>query len=372
MLQLIEAYAALGEHRTGSEADAATSQWICDWLAQHAIDARVAPFSVRTVSSRAALVTSGGSQIAGTPLFDGGATGPQGIEAPLVRAGGAADGAIILIDQTEPGEIEKLLAADGGDRPCGAIVVTGDPEGHVVLRNAERMARPFSLPVLQIAARDATGLSELAASRRPVRLIVDRDIVTCAASNVVVDLPVAGGEGLVVIMTPKSGWFSCAAERGGGIAIAMALAMHIVSMPRRRKHVRLLFTSGHELGHAGLLAYLEQNPQLRTQADFWLQLGASIGARNATGMRVFSRVDALREWFMPVLQRHAVGNVTLANRDLRPHGESREIFECPFVSLAGRHPYFHSPQDVAALSVDAQSVARYARAFAELLDKILG
>ena len=84
----------------------------------------------------------------------------------------------------------------------------------------------------------------------------------------------------LVVMTPKSGWFTCAAERGGGIAVWLALAEHLAgSTPRRTVH--LLASSGHELHHLGLVHWLRSHTAIARRAAITLHLGASIGARHA-------------------------------------------------------------------------------------------
>jgi hypothetical protein len=357
---LIGEYAAFGIHRTGWPADEAASAWIVDWLGRHGVAARAAPFDFPKVECRAAYAEAGGARIEGVPLYDGGATGPAGVTGPLVGAAGA--GGIPILMRPGPADWQVLLA--GGTAPA-AIAVTGDPEGNVTLRNAERILSPYPLPVLQVAQRDAAPLVRGASAR----VVIDRDVVAAHATNVVADIPAPGGDGLVVLMTPKSGWFACAAERGGGIAITMALAAGIAAMPGRRRHVRVLFTSGHELGHRGLLGYLGRTPALRDEASLWIHLGASIGAKFPDGPRLFSREDRWREWFPTALARHGAAPVALAGRDVMPGGESREVFDRPFVSLAGHHAYFHSPRDEPEVAVDAASVARFGAAFAELVEQ---
>lgn len=364
--RLIGEYAALGIHRTGWPADDAASAWIVDWLGRHGVAASAAPFVFPKVECRAAYVEAGGARIEGLPLYDGGATGPVGVAGPLV--GGA--GGVALLTRPGPADWQALLEPGAGGSALAAIAVTGDPEGHVKVRNAERILSPYSLPVLQVAQRDAAPLARAAGAE--VRLVIDRDVVAARATNVVADLPAPGGDGLVVLMTPKSGWFACAAERGGGIAITMALAAGLAATPSRRRHVRVLFTSGHELGHRGLLQYLEQEPGLRDRAAFWIHLGSSIGARFPDGWRLFSREQRWREWFPGVLARHGAGPVALTGVDVLPGGESREVVDRPFVSLAGHHAYFHSPRDVPDVAVDAASVARFGAAFAELVERAVG
>jgi hypothetical protein len=354
---LVTAYAGHGIHRTGSPGDEATSHWLVDWLAERGIEAHTAAFPFPRVVVREAAVHAGTVRIEGTPLHDGGSTVPDGVT-----------GVFRTLEDPDAGALAAALDA-AGTAP-GIIVVSGDPEGFPLLHNAERMDRPWRVPVLQVERRDAAPVLEAARSGAVLKLVVDFERRAGTATNVVADVPARGADGLAVLMTPKSGWFACAAERGGGIALALALAESAADLPRR-KGLRVLFTGGHELGHCGLLAYLRQEPSLRKDARFWLQLGASIGARGATNMRVFTRDPAMREWFPSVLARHGAGPVALAPADLRPHGEAREVFDRPFLSLAGRHPRFHSPRDLPELALDAESLSRYGAAFRELLERLL-
>jgi hypothetical protein len=364
LLALIRQYAGFGEHRTGGAADEATSAWLRARLGEAGFATAIEPFDFPRRTEGESFVSVDGATVRGTPLYDAGTTGPQGIEGRLARAADLKPGDIALLDSPEPQAVDALL--DAG-RCTGVILVTADPEGDAVLRNAERMGSPWRTPALQVARRDATPLD----AGRPVRLVIDHAIVAGKASNVLADLPAPRGDGQVVLMTPKSGWYACAAERGGGIALTLGLAMLAAKMKDRRRHLRVLFTSGHELGHRGLLSYLAADPARRETPGFWLQLGASIGARNAAQMRVFTRDPELREWFARELERHGIAGVSLADADLRPHGESREVFDRPFLSMAGRHPWFHSRNDEPDRAVDAHSLARYGAAFGELLARLL-
>lgn len=362
--RLIAGYCSLGIHRTGWQADDDTSEWIAGWLAARGVEARTAWFAFGKLQCRSAFVEVDGRRVEGTPLYDAGATGAIGVE--------GGPGRFVVVEGAAGEDLhERLRIADGETALLGAVAVTGDPDGFVMLRNAERMASPLSFPVLQVAKKDAGALLERIAGAARTRLVIYRDVVAARASNVVANLPVQGSDGLVVLMTPKSGWFSCAAERGGGVALAMMLACEAAAMPGRRKDLRVLFTSGHELGHQGLLNYLEDNRDLRERASLWIHLGASLGARYPQRMQVFSRAQDWREWFMPVLERHGAGPVSLAGQGRRPGGEAREVFEQPFVSIAGHHAYFHSPRDLPEIAVDAESVARYGRALRDLLEKAL-
>lgn len=56
----------------------------------------------------------------------------------------------------------------------------------------------------------------------------------------------------IVVTTPLTGWFTCAAERGTGVALALALAAEL----SREHPVFFLGNTGHELNNYGARAYL--------------------------------------------------------------------------------------------------------------------
>ena len=229
----IQAFEDFGIHRTGWPADDATTDWLIEELATAGIEAEAERFSFPRVEVRPAAVVVGNDRIEGVPLYDGGFTEARGIDGELcedddedvfgkiVLAASVLRNAPEWAETEVPARIEELT-----DRGCvGLIIPRGDRDREIVLRNASRIDSPYSLPVLQIAPRDAGSLQAHIMIRGEVVLEADGDRLRSDASNVVAtltgadrDLPPIG------IVTPKSGWYTCAAERGGGIAIFLALA----------------------------------------------------------------------------------------------------------------------------------------------------
>jgi len=368
LTSLIEEYSAFGIHRTGWEGDERTSDWTVAWLRAAGVEAEKSAFEFPLVVTKSAYVEVAGRRFEGTPLYDGGATGATPVFAPLARPDNNVAGRLVIVE--EPGSLRRLLEEPTGEaRPAGVIAVSGDPDGNIILRNAERIDRPFDLPVLQLAARDATLVLEVARTGVTAGLVVDKEALRATATNVVARLKGTSRDGLVVLMTPKSGWFTCAAERGGGIAITMALARYLAQLPDRRNDLLILFTGGHELGHYGLRSYLRDHAEILDGAELWVHLGASIGAKHPTGSRLFSREDEWRSLAMSAFLRRGAAPVALADKDVRPGGEAREVFDRRFVSLAGGHTYFHSPNDVPAIAADGERVARFGRAFQDILER---
>jgi hypothetical protein len=159
-------------------------------------------------------------------------------------------------------------------------------------------------------------------------------------------------------MTPRSGWYTCAAERGGGIAILLALAEELARHPRRRT-IELVASSGHELNHWGLQAYLGARRAIESQAVAWLHLGANIGS--STGPTRVETTDAalLAQGVAALEAESARFEVTEARG-----GEAQNIARAGgrYLSLRGANDYFHSPNDVFDLACDPEQVAAAGRA----------
>ena len=170
----------------------------------------------------------------------------------------------------------------------------------------------------------------------------------------------------VVVMTPRSGWWQCAGERGGGLACWLETARALASAPARRP---LLFvaSSGHELGHLGLDAFLHSRPALMTTAAAWIHLGANIGVAGGR-VRLQASDDAIEAMADAALARANTRVEQHVPRGTVPAGEARNIHVGGgrYVSLLGSSPYFHNPSDRWPTSVDVPAVAQFARAVADV------
>jgi hypothetical protein len=87
-----------------------------------------------------------------------------------------------------------------------------------------------------------------------------------------------GGRGRwLVVSTPRSGWFTCAGERGGGIAAWL----HLARWARRavRDHdLAFICNTGHEYEYLGAEQSLKAIAPEPRQTAFWLHLGANLAA----------------------------------------------------------------------------------------------
>jgi hypothetical protein len=166
----------------------------------------------------------------------------------------------------------------------------------------------------------------------------------------------------VVVMTPRSGWWHCASERGGGIACWLEVMSQVRDPARDFIYIA---SSGHELGHLGLEAFIGKNPKLISQARAWIHFGANIGA--ATGpMGTLQASDAamqsiaLRELDAAGLKvnRRPVGQA--------PNGEAGNIHRGggKYMSMIGGNDLFHNPLDRWPGAVNSEALTGFAKAFA--------
>ncbi len=373
----IRAYEAMGWHRTGWEGDEAAADWLIAELEAMGVEAREQRFRApRWEWERAEVHVAGGRIIFGEPLSDGPLK--AGVVAPL-RSAPDGHTVCIAVWRTEPGQPLPLdnsvynrldeLRALGAQ---AVLLVMGDEHGNKILRNAERPWDPIDLPVLQVASADADSLVEGAIGE----LVIEGRREVVEARNVVGEIAGADGAAApVALITPKSGWFTCAAERGGGIAVWLAVAERIMGRiaggERPRRGLRLVASSGHELHHLGLEAYLESLGDGVTEVAVWVHLGASIGAKRGTARLAASDAELMG------LAQAALAAAGIEREALAVgrsgYGEARNIAEAGgrYVSLLGGHPYFHSPMDTFERAVDVDLAVRHVDAVESVVRALL-
>ncbi|WP_328714270.1 hypothetical protein [Nocardia salmonicida] len=199
-----------------------------------------------------------------------------------------------------------------------------------------------------------------AALQGPVYAKLCAERVDASADNIVawfgapVDDP-------ILITTPLTGWFTCAAERGPGIAIALELCAEMAA----RHPVLFVGTTGHEVDYVGDRAYLAGlSASLRPRMI--LHLGASLaaavpGPTPNSQMLAISRTGtpspeifgdprlmlALAEGrFLPTDKFNGEGPLW---RDAMPNS--------PLLSVTGAFPQFHTPSDTADRTTDPEMLA---------------
>ncbi len=372
----ISEYASQGDHLTGSSVDIDSAGWMASIIsglgARPLINEYV--FS-RLVVDRAALQL-GDTELSGVPLFDGGQTTQEGLRGSLGLLGSDADiGVVMLSSEANDKSLEQLGKARRDDTHRGIIAVTDArmPGDGVATLNAEDFISPYGCPVLQVANAHWRQLSEAAAGNSQVRLVVNSRRLESKLINVGARVPGADpAADPIVVMTPRSGWWRCASERGGGIAAYFEIMKAAVSGQFPRD---MIFTanSGHELGHLGLDLFLEANRQLVRKARCWIHLGANFAAKGADAGVLLQYSD---EEFRSIT-RQVMNSLQLkADREMplekRPWGEARNIFDGGgrYISILGSNPLFHHPADTWPDAVDSTKVCNWVRLMVQLVAQL--
>jgi hypothetical protein len=362
---VIRAYEEQGAHRTGTDVDRISGEWLANEVRQIGLEPAREEFALSRVDPVDASLVVNDRRIEGLPLFDGTFTSSAGI-----------DGQLGSLNSEAPLGLAELApnAADAGalgqarrqNRHHAIVAITRGPRPGFSPSNADSFLQPFGPPVLQVSSEEAPFLAECARQGARVRLTAHVERVQTHAFNVMATVPGTSRDAApLVVMTPRSGWWSCASERGGGLACWL----EIMRATRGAKPVRdILFvaSSGHELGHLGLDAFIERRPQLLPQAKAWIHLGANIGAAQGPGNILQASDDEMESLMADAMTKAGLRIDRRLPRGAEPLGEARNIHHGGgrFISIIGKNDLFHNPGDRGADVVDLDVIERFASAFA--------
>lgn len=371
----IQGWDAIAEHRTGTEGDRQTAEWLADAARREGTPAMLSTFPLARWALRRCGVEIGAKVASGVPMFDGGTTGPEGVVAPLSllpATGGIGLGAVV---PAAGGSANGALfdARRGDAQALVAVAKMNAAVPGLALQNADSFAAPFGPPVLQVATEHEGWLRDAAQRGETARVTVD--VVKEDALGHNVALRISGSAerrselAPLVVMTPKSSWWTSTAERGGGIAVWLALLRHFARRPPARD-VCFLATSGHELGHLGLEHQLREHPQL-AEARAWLHLGANFAAKGSR-VRLQSSDAALRSLALGAMAQAGAPPADETAPGKRPGGEARNIYDMngSYVSLLGTNAWFHHPDDRWPETIDVDATARLVEAMVAVADSL--
>jgi hypothetical protein len=362
--EVIAEYDAQGEHRTGTLVDEASARWAARELAGAGLAARLERFDFQRFVQQRADVVAGSERRHGFAAHDGGITGPDGVSGRLGRLGSSAEIAVVLAAPSpRPALLEQLerLRIAGHHRAIVVLPERGAQHGDLALINAERAATPDATPLVQLAGTHAWPLQNGAERGETARVIVEAERVAAAGLNVVARLRGTQPElDPLVVTTPRSGWFACASERAGGLAAFFEIARSLYDAPPARD-VHFVATTGHELGHLGLRAWLGAHPAIAQRARAWLHLGANLAA---SGGQLFVQASSAEHGELARAALAAAGRApdAIAAAGAPPLGEVREVASRPYVSLLGTNPLFHTPDDRWPYAVDVAKTGAICRA----------
>ena len=368
--EVIRAFDAQGHHRTGTDVDNASGAWLRDLLDQQGAEAALETYLFERFAPADSSFQAGDAHFPGLPMFDAPVTPGAGVSGRLGPAGSDAEIALVVAPPGAPAPELDMARTSGRYRAVVYVTVAGRPG--LAPRNAAAFPRAFGVPVLQVSGEHRARLESMADGRQEATVMATGQTVSVSASNVIGR--VAGKDSKLapfVVMTPRSGWWACASERGGGIACWLEIARAIAHEPLRRD-LLLVASTGHELGHWGLERFIDSREALPTGALLWLHLGASIGAAIAPRPVLFASAPALASLTLDAMAAAGAPPVTLAPQGTVPGGESKNIHERGgrYVSFAGGSALFHLQDDRWPDAVDVAAVSAYCDACVTVLRTI--
>jgi len=392
--RVIDEYARQGFHRTGTDVDRRSGDWLYEEIRRIGLTASRESFDLSRIDPIDPGLIIQERRIEGLPLFDGTFTNSDGIkgrlgpinsdaEVGLVEAPPNTAAAGVLGDARRQARHKALVCVTRGGRPG------------LCLNNADAFLRPFGPPVLQVSSEESAFLAEHAQRRTEVTLIAPVARLSTTAFNVTTIIRGRNAALLpLIVMTPRSGWYWCASERGGGIACWLELMRTLRAAPPVRD-VLFVASSGHELGHLGIDAFVARRPGIVPKAVGWIHLGANIGAATRPGapppaagddpalrhatpvIGSANTIQASDDEFESVLSRAmSAGGLAIGRRNPRgtiPGGEAETVHRGGgrYVSVIGSNALFHNPDDRGVDVVDVTGIARFTTVFAAVAERII-
>lgn len=293
--QLVQAdldrFVGFGVKASGGTGDIACGRWLAAELAAAGFKVEHQVFDVPWFDCAQATLAVEGATASVVPQAIVVPTSAKGLRGPLVRVEPASvavqsvRGAIALIDLpysrwstafAKPVHDTVRATLDAG--AIAAILITNGPTRKAVALNADGVKPMFERPVAILAPDQAAPFIVAAAAQQEAFLLMAGTGRSRPAFNLIGRLD-RGKRRWVVVSTPRSGWFTCAGERGPGIATWLNLARWAHrALPDH--DLAFVCNSGHEyenLGSAKLLSGAAPGPD---QTDLWLHLGANVAARD--------------------------------------------------------------------------------------------
>src|SRR5437879_5722100 len=364
---VIQAYEQQGFHRTGTDVYRLAADWLAGAVREIGLEPAHEEFALSRVDPVGASLAVNGRTIDGLPLFDGTFTHVEGIVGSL---GNLNSDAPIGLTEMPPN------AAGGGAlgnarrqaKHQAIVVITRGARPGFCPSNADSFLSAFGPPALQVGSEEAPFLADCARQGATAALTAHVERTQTQAFNVATRVPGTDKSlAPLVVMTPRSGWWRCASERGGGLACWLEI-MRAVRDAKPVRDVLFVASSGHELGHLGLDSYMARRPGLVRDAKAWIHLGANIGASQGPGNNLQASDDEMESMMAAAMTRAGLRIDRRLPRGAVPRGEAENVHRGGgrYISIIGNNDLFHNAADRGADTVDRKVIERFAGAFAAI------
>ena len=272
---VIQAYDAQGNHRTGTEVDEASAEWLARQVRQLGAEPSLEGFSLSRVDPQSCYLRIADRRIEGMPLLDAGFTDAEGVRGKLGPIG--SDSEIGLAETTAPKLTElgfarrSQIAEARNSRHKAIVLVTRGSRPGLFLNNASVFSKPFGPPMLPVSSADSEWLEEQARRLVETTIVVHTKRTMARAFNITAKI--AGTNPAlapIVLMAPRSGWWQCASEQGSRLACWLE-AMRVLAAGNPARDCFFVALSGHELGYPRNRCISQQPArpdQARERVDF--------------------------------------------------------------------------------------------------------
>lgn len=383
----VQQYSSFGVHRTATAGDDAVTGWLSKRLASfgYAVDTQDVPYPLFEPQTCEIRPQEGQA----VSLFPTWPVVPTEATSAKLCLPDRAEGGIAVIDIAAlrsgalewPGIGDAFLAAE--KRGAKAVIgLCGGPTGDVVAQNASFKQFAWTIPVLVAPGRARQRLLD-GANRGESWTLVSTGKQTPDAKGQNVIARRRGIGKTICVSTPKSGWFTCAGERGTGIAAWLALAKLLSST---KADLLFVATSGHELNNLGQKFFLDARAPSPDSVRFWLHLGANIAVSDVSVTQGIMRPSG-----NPVTTRSAMASSELlpairtAFRGVPGYEQPQDVAGVSTLGeltafhrrgyhalcgLVGSGPLFHTPQDVAVSATTPEILEPVARSLGAFMNGI--
>jgi hypothetical protein len=370
---VIHSYEEQGFHRTGTAVDQISGDWLVGQVREIGLEPMREEWSLSRVDPIDASLIANGRKVEGLPLFDGGFTASAGIHG---RLGNLNSDAPIGLTEIPPNAAEAGALGDARrqNRHQAIVVVTRGIRPGFCASNADSFLRPFGPPVLQVTSEEAPFLVNCV--RQGSEALLTTHVQRTQAQAFNVTAVVSGSNRSIaplVVMTPRSGWWSCASERGGGLACWLEI-MRTLRDARPARDVLFVASSGHEIGYRGIEVFIERRPGIVTAAKAWLHLGANIGAAQGPGNRLQASDDEMEATMAEAMASVGLRIDRRVPRGTMAGGEAGNVHRGGgrYMSMIGANDLFHNPKDRGPDAVDLKAIERFTSAFAMVTKSLAG
>ncbi len=361
---VVAAYDAQGNHRTGTPVDALSAEWLARQMQQMGAEAELEAFALSRVDPQACCLRAAGRRIEGVPLFDAAFTDRAGVRGRLGHLG--SDAEIGLAEMRGGGPQAAPVAEARRSHHKAVVLITRGGRSGLSLLNAISFTKPSGPPVLQVSSAEAEWLKQQAERRAEVTVVAHVTRTAAQALNVTAKIGGSNPElGPLVLMAPRSGWWQCASEQGSRL-VCWLESLRVLAGGKPARDAFFVALSGHEIGFLGIDAYVQRRADLVKRAHAWIFFGSDIGAPRQTNI-IHASDGELERWIVQAIEKEGLVVNAKAQHDTAARAEVGTIQRGGgrFVTVACTNSeVFHSAADRWPEAIDVATLARYASAFA--------